>query len=191
MAGYVPRMKTKYDTEVKKALQEEFKFSSPMAIPKLEKIIINMRVGEATQDKSVLDAAVEELTVIAAQKCVKIAAKKSVSNFKLREGMPIGARVTLRGERMYDFFDKLVSISLPRVRDFQGLKPSSFDGRGNFTFGLKEQLVFPEINYDKIQKIRGMDITIVTTAKNDEEAMALLKAMGVPFAKKKSKNEEE
>ena len=185
MAGsYIPRMKAQYDKEIKSALQEKFSYSSPMAIPKIEKIIVNMRVGEATMDKSVLDAALEELTTLAAQKAVKVYAKKSVSNFKLREGMAIGAMVTLRGPQMYDFFDKIVTVTLPRVRDFQGLKTSSFDGRGNFSFGLKEQIVFPEINYDKINKVRGMDITLVTTAKSDEEAMELLRLMGMPFTKK-------
>lgn len=148
------------------------------------KVILNVGLGEATQDKGVVDSAVDELTTIAAQKAVKTYARKSISNFHLREGMPIGARVTLRGNRMYDFIDKLVSVALPRMRDFKGLSSSSFDGRGNYTIGLKEQLVFPEIDYDKITKIRGMDVTIVTTARNDEESFQLLKQLGFPFKEK-------
>lgn len=182
--AYVPRLRTKYQSEVRKSLQDEFKYTSPMAIPQLVKVVINMGIGEAVNDKTVLDSAQEELTIIAAQHAVKTLAKKSISNFKLREGMPIGVRVTLRGNRMFDFLDKLISVALPRVRDFKGIKVSSFDGRGNYSFGLKEQIVFPEINYDKIKKVRGMDITVVTTAKSDAEAKALLKALGMPFADK-------
>lgn len=182
--GYVPRLKTKYDKEVRKVLQDEYKYTSSMAIPKVVKVSINMGIGEAVQDKTVLDSAAEELTIIAAQHAVKTYAKKSISNFKLREGMPIGVRVTLRGPRMFDFLDKLISVALPRVRDFKGVKATSFDGRGNFSFGLKEQIVFPEINYDKIKKVRGMDITIVTTAKSDAEAKSLLKGLGMPFTDK-------
>ncbi len=181
---YVPRLKTKYDSEIRKSLQDEYKYSSSMAIPKVVKVSINMGIGEAVLDKTVLDSAVDELSVIAAQHAVKTYAKKSISNFKLREGMPIGVRVTLRGARMYDFLDKLISVALPRVRDFKGIKTNSFDGRGNYTFGLKEQIVFPEINYDKIKKVRGMDITIVTTARSDAEAKSLLKGLGLPFADK-------
>lgn len=181
---YLPRFKKKYDDVVRVKLQEIYKYSSSMAIPKLEKVVINMGVGEAVQDKSVLDAAVEEMTVIAGQKSVKTIAKKSVSNFKLREGMPIGVKVTLRADRMYDFVDKLVSVALPRVRDFRGISPNSFDGRGNYSIGLKEQIVFPEINYDKINKVRGMDITIVTSARTDEEAHSLLSLLGFPFKEK-------
>jgi large subunit ribosomal protein L5 len=166
------------------ALKALYKYSTPMAVPKVVKVIINMGVGEATQDKSIVDAAVDELTLIAAQRAVKTFAKKSISNFHLREGMPIGARVTLRGPRMFDFIDKLISVALPRVRDFKGLSSSSFDGRGNYTLGLREQLVFPEINYDKISKIRGMDVTIVTTAPDDDEAYQLLKNLGFPFKEK-------
>lgn len=184
---YTPRLKEKYGKEVKKSLMDEFKYKSVMAIPRIEKVIINMGIGEAVMDKNVLDSAVEEMSIIAGQKAVKTIAKKSVSNFKLREGMPIGVRVTLRGNRMYDFLDKLISISLPRVRDFRGVKTSSFDGRGNYTFGLKEQIVFPEIEFDKINKVRGMDITIVTTAETDAEALSLLRYMGMPFAVKESK----
>lgn len=181
---YIPRLKTYYEKEVRKALQEEYKYSSTMAIPKLEKITLNMGVGDAVTDKTTLDSAIEELSIIAGQRAVKTIARKSVSNFKLREGMPIGARVTLRGDRMYDFLDKLISVALPRVRDFRGLKRSSFDGRGNYSFGIREQIVFPEINYDKISKVRGMDITIVTTAPNDEQAFSLLKYLGMPFREK-------
>lgn len=181
---YVPRMRQRYDKEIRKALKSEFKYSSVMAIPCLEKIVLNMGIGEATQDKGVVEAAVNEMTIIAAQQAVATYAKKSVSNFKLREGMAIGARVTLRGNQMYDFLDKLVSVALPRVRDFRGLKRTSFDGRGNFSLGILEQLIFPEINYDKIKKIRGMDITIVTTANTDEEAFSLLKGFGMPFKDK-------
>ena len=181
---HTPRLKQHYDSVVVKALSDLYKYSSPMAIPKVVKVILNIGIGEATSDKTVVDAAVEELTTIAAQKAVKTFAKKSISNFHLREGMPIGARVTLRGSRMYDFIDKFISVALPRVRDFKGLSSSSFDGRGNYTIGLKEQLVFPEINYDKITKIRGMDVTIVTTAANDDEAYQLLKTLGFPFKEK-------
>ncbi|MCX7820934.1 MAG: 50S ribosomal protein L5 [Brevinematales bacterium] len=180
----MPRLKIHYVESVVKELKKQYKFSSVMAVPRIVKVILNMGVGEATQDKSLLDPAVDELTLIAGQKAVKTYAKVAISNFHLRKGMPIGARVTLRGNRMYDFLDKLISIALPRVRDFKGLNPSSFDGRGNYTFGLKEQLVFPEIDYDKIKKIRGLDITIVTTARNDEEAYQLLKMMGFPFREK-------
>ena len=184
VSKYFPRLKKFYDSEVMNALKALYKYSTPMAVPKVVKVIINMGVGEATQDKSMVDAAVDELTLIAAQRAVKTFAKKSISNFHLREGMPIGARVTLRGPRMFDFIDKLISVALPRVRDFKGLSSSSFDGRGNYTLGLREQLVFPEINYDKITKIRGMDVTIVTTAPNDDEAYQLLKTLGFPFKEK-------
>ena len=182
--NYVPRFKARFENEIKSELKKQFKYSSVMAVPKLEKIVLNMGVGEATQDKNVLEAAENEMTIIAAQKAVRTVAKKSVSNFKLREGMPIGVKVTLRGNRMYDFLDKLISVALPRVRDFQGVKRNSFDGRGNYSFGFREQIVFPEINYDKINKIRGLDVTIVTTAKNDEEAHALLEKFGLPFKEK-------
>ena len=178
------RLKKYYQEEVTKSLQNMYKYSTPMAIPRIVKVIINMGLGEGTQDKSILDSAVEEISIIAAQKAVKTYAKKSISNFHLREGMAIGVKVNLRGSRMYDFIDKLVSVALPRVRDFKGLDPNSFDGRGNYTMGLKEQLVFPEIDYDKIKKIRGMDITVVTTANNDEEGYQLLKMLGFPFKEK-------
>ncbi|MCR5113483.1 MAG: 50S ribosomal protein L5 [Acholeplasmatales bacterium] len=177
------RLQEKYVKSVSADLMNQFNYKSSMQIPKLEKIVINMGVGEAVANSKVLDDAVEELTAIAGQKPVITKAKKSIANFKLREGMPIGVKVTLRGERMYEFFDKLVSISLPRVRDFRGVNPNAFDGRGNYTLGVKEQLIFPEINFDKIKKIRGMDIVIVTTANTDEEGRSLLTLMGMPFRK--------
>ena len=177
------RLQEKYNNTVKAELVNKFNYTSSMQIPKLEKIVINMGCGDAVANSKVLDDAVEELTLIAGQKPVVTKAKKSIANFKLREGMPIGCKVTLRGERMYQFFDKLVSISLPRVRDFRGVNPNAFDGRGNYTLGVKEQLIFPEINFDKIKKIRGMDIVIVTTAITDEEGRSLLSLMGIPFRK--------
>ena len=177
------RLQEKYQNSVKKELQEKFNYKSPMQIPALSKIVINMGVGEAVQNSKVLDDAVDDLTLIAGQKPVVTKAKKSIANFKLREDMPIGCKVTLRGIRMYEFFDKLVSISLPRVRDFRGVNPNAFDGRGNYTLGVKEQLIFPEIDFDKVKKVRGMDIVIVTTAKTDEEGRSLLALMGMPFRK--------
>jgi large subunit ribosomal protein L5 len=184
-SGYVPRLKKHYVEVVRKQLQEQYKYTSSMQIPRLEKIVINVGVGKDTvQDKGAIDPVVDEITLIAGQKAVKTYARVSISNFHLREGMPIGVKVTLRGARMYDFLDKLISIALPRVRDFKGVSPSSFDGRGNYTIGLREQLVFPEIDYDKIKKIRGMDITFVTTARTDDEAYQLLKLMGMPFKEK-------
>ena len=177
------RLQEKYQTSVRTELANKFAYKSSMQIPRLEKIVINMGVGDAVANSKVLDDAVEELTLIAGQKPVITKAKKSIANFKLREGMPIGCKVTLRGERMYEFFDKLVSISLPRVRDFRGINPNAFDGRGNYTLGVKEQLIFPEINFDKVKKLRGMDIVIVTTAATDEEGRALLTLMGMPFRK--------
>ena len=177
------RLQEKYNNTVKAELVNKFNYTSSMQIPKLEKIVINMGCGDAVANSKVLDDAVEELTLIAGQKPVVTKAKKSIANFKLREGMPIGWQGTLRGERMYQFFDKLVSISLPRVRDFRGVNPNAFDGRGNYTLGVKEQLIFPEINFDKIKKIRGMDIVIVTTASTDEEGRSLLSLMGMPFRK--------
>lgn len=175
------RLKEKYQREVAPALMQRFGYRNPMQVPKVEKIVINMGVGEAVQDSKALESAMEDLAAITGQKPVVTRAKKSVANFKLREGMPIGARVTLRGERMYHFLDKLISVGLPRIRDFRGVSPRSFDGRGNYTLGIREQLIFPEIDYDTIDKIRGMDITIVTTAKSDEEAMELLAGLGMPF----------
>lgn len=184
---YTPRLKALYTNDVIKQLIEQYKYKTPMAIPRLEKVVINIGVGKETiekKDPGVVDSAQEELTLIAGQRAVKTYSKKAISNFHLREGLAIGAKVNLRGNRMYDFVDKLVSVALPRVRDFKGLSTSSFDGRGNYTIGLKEQLVFPEINYDKVKKVRGMDITIVTSAKNDEESLKLLKALGFPFKDK-------
>ena len=180
-AAIVNRLQVKYETEVRKALLEEYKYSSPMQIPALSKIVINIGVGDATQDSKRLEEAVAELTQITGQKPIITKAKKSIATFKLREGQEIGCKVTLRGLRMWDFFDKLVSISLPRVRDFRGVSRNAFDGRGDYTLGIKEQLIFPEIDYDKVQKVRGMDIVIVTTAKKDEEAYALLDLLGMPF----------
>ncbi|CUA81246.1 MULTISPECIES: 50S ribosomal protein L5 [Anoxybacillus] len=177
------RLKEKYVKEVVPALMSKFNYKSVMQVPKIEKIVINMGVGDAVQNAKALDNAVEELALISGQKPVVTRAKKSIAGFRLREGMPIGAKVTLRGERMYEFFDKLVSVSLPRVRDFRGVSKKSFDGRGNYTLGVKEQLIFPEIDYDKVNKVRGMDIVIVTTAKTDEEARELLTLLGMPFQK--------
>ena len=177
------RLQERYNAEVKANLMKKFGFTSSMECPKLVKIVINMGVGEAVANPKALEEAVAELTQIAGMKPVITKAKKSIANFKLREGMPIGCKVTLRGERMYEFFDKLVSISLPRVRDFHGVSNTAFDGRGNYTLGVKEQIIFPEIQYDKVNKLRGMDIVIVTSAKNNEEARALLQELGMPFAK--------
>jgi len=175
------RMKEKYQTEVVPALMERFGYKNIMEVPRFEKIVLNIGVGEATQDPKALEAAVRDLETISGQKPVITYAKKSVAAFKLRAGMAIGCKVTLRGDRMFEFFDRLVSISLPRIRDFRGVSPASFDGRGNYSLGLREQLVFPEIDYDKIDKVRGLMITIGTTAKTDEEAYELLKLMGMPF----------
>lgn len=177
------RLKEKYSTEIVPSLVEKFNYSSVMAVPKLEKIVVNMGVGDAVSNAKALDKAVEELAEITGQKPLITKAKKSIAGFKLREGMPIGAKVTLRGERMYQFLDKLVSVSLPRVRDFRGVSKKAFDGRGNYTLGVKEQLIFPEIDYDKVDKVRGMDVVIVTTANTDEEARELLTQMGMPFQK--------
>jgi len=175
------RLKDKYKNEAMKALKEKFKYKNVMEIPKLEKIVVNMGVGDAKENTKVLNVAADELSIITGQKPVITKAKKSVANFKLREGMPIGTKVDLRGEIMYEFFDRLVNVALPRVRDFRGLKKSAFDGRGNYSMGVKEQLIFPEIEYDKVDKVRGMDIVFVTTAQTDEEAFELLKLMGMPF----------
>ena len=177
------RLEQKYVETVKPSLMKEFNYSSTMEAPKIVKVVINMGVGDAIDTPKNLDEAVEELTQIAGQKPVVTKAKKSIANFKLREGMPIGCKVTLRGERMYEFLDKLFNISLPRVRDFHGVSNTAFDGRGNYTLGVKEQLIFPEINFDKVNKVRGIDVVIVTTAKTNNEAHALLKEMGMPFAK--------
>jgi Ribosomal protein L5 len=178
----VARLKEKYNEEVTKALMEKFAYKNVMQLPKVEKIVLNMGLGEAITNSKSLENAVEDMTIIAGQKPIVTRAKKSIAGFKLREGMPIGVKVTLRGERMYEFLDRLVSIALPRVRDFRGINPKSFDGRGNYTMGVKEQLIFPEIEYDKVDKIRGMDITVVTSASTDEEALELLKQLGMPFS---------
>ncbi len=183
------RLKEKFEKEIKPALMKEFALKNPMAVPHLHKIVINMGVGEATQNAKALDPAVNELGQLTGQRPVVTRAKKSIAAFKVREGMPIGAMVTLRGDRMYEFFDRLVNLALPRVRDFKGLSPKSFDGLGNFTLGLREQLIFPEIDYAKVDKPRGMNVTIVTTAQSDDEARVLLKLMGMPF--RQAKDEEE
>ncbi|MDD2427283.1 MAG: 50S ribosomal protein L5 [Eubacteriales bacterium] len=177
------RVEERYKEEIVPALMKQFNYSSVMEVPKLSKIVLNMGVGDAKEDSKAIDNAIEDLSTIAGQKAVVTYAKKSIANFKLRAGMPIGAKVTLRGDRMYYFFDKLISVALPRVRDFRGINPNSFDGHGNFTLGAREQLIFPEIDYDSIDKIRGLDIVIVTTAKTDEEGKALLDALGMPFRK--------
>jgi large subunit ribosomal protein L5 len=181
-AGEITRFHKRYIDEVRAKLTAEFGYKNPMQVPRLEKIVINMGVGEATGDQKKLDAAVAELTLIAAQKPVKTVAKKAIAGFKIRKGLPIGCKVTLRKERMYEFMDRLVTIALPRVRDFRGIQGKGFDGRGNFAMGLKEQIIFPEINYDRVEDVRGMDIQFVTTARTDAEAKALLKAFDLPFA---------
>jgi large subunit ribosomal protein L5 len=180
--NYVPRMKEEYENTIRPALKDELGLSSIMQVPRIEKITLNMGVGEAKTDAKQLDAAMDELTIIAGQRPQIRKARKSVAQFKIREGMPIGAKVTLRGARMYDFLDRLVSIALPRIRDFRGLNPRSFDGRGNYSLGVREQIIFPEIDYDAIQQVRGLDVTITTSAKTDTEARALLQALGLPFA---------
>lgn len=179
-----PRLKDKYVKEIVPALKEKFQYQSVMQVPKIEKISINKGVGIAVTDKKLIDVALEEITTIAGQKAVATKSKKAISNFKLREDMPIGVKVTLRGDKMYEFLDRLMSIALPRVRDFRGISPKGFDGRGNYTLGVKEQIIFPEISIDKVNKISGMDITFVTSAKSDEESFELLKAFGMPFATK-------
>lgn len=177
------RLKDKYNETIKQELVSKFNYSSVMEVPSIDKIVVNMGIGDAVQNAKVLDTAVEELSAITGQKPIITKAKKSIATFRLREGMPIGAKVTLRGERMYEFLDKLISVSLPRVRDFRGISKKAFDGRGNYTLGVKEQLIFPEIDYDKVSKVRGMDIVIVTTANTDEEARELLTQFGMPFQK--------
>ncbi len=176
------RLKEVYNSEVAPALMKKFEYDSVMQIPKLDKIVLNVGCGEARENSKVVDSIINDLTQIAGQKPIVCKAKKSVANFKLREGMPIGVKVTLRGDRMYEFLDRFFNLSLPRVRDFRGINPNSFDGRGNYAMGIKEQLIFPEIDYDKIDKVRGMDIIMVTTSNTDEEARELLKLMGAPFA---------
>lgn len=177
------RLKARYKNDITPKLVEQFNYTSVMQVPKVDKIVVNMGVGDATTNTKNLDKAVDELTLLTGQKPIITKAKKSIAGFRLREGMPIGAKVTLRGEKMYDFLDKLITVSLPRVRDFQGISNKSFDGRGNYTLGVKEQLIFPEISYDNVDKVRGMDIVIVTTANTDEESHALLKELGMPFKK--------
>ncbi len=178
---YEPRLKTKYNAEMRKALLEQFKYENEMQVPRIDKIVINMGVGEATADSKKPAVAAEDLALISGQKAVVTHARNSIAGFKVRENMPIGAKVTLRKDRMYEFLDRLITVALPRVRDFRGLNPKSFDGRGNFAMGIKEHIVFPEINYDKVDQIWGMDIVVCTTAKTDEEARALLKAFNFPF----------
>lgn len=180
---YVPQLKILYAEKVKKDLTEEFQYSSTMQLPRLEKVVLSMGVGEAIQNKKLLDVAVSELSLIAGQKAVKTKAKKSVANFKVREGMEVGARVTLRGNRMYDFMYRLLNVALPRVKDFRGLNPNSFDGHGNYSLGVTEQIIFPEIDYDKIERISGLNIAVCTTAKTDQEAKRLLDKLGMPFRK--------
>jgi large subunit ribosomal protein L5 len=181
-ASYAPRMKQLYEQELRGRLKDELGLSSLMDVPRIQKITLNMGVGEAKTDAKQLDSAIDELTIIAGQRAHVRRARKSIAQFKIREGMPIGTRVTLRGARMYEFLDRLVSIALPRIRDFRGLSPASFDGRGNFSLGVREQIIFPEINYDDIQQVRGLDVAITTTAKTDEQALALLRGLGLPFA---------
>ena len=179
---YVPRMKQRYEDEIRAQLKDELGLSSVMDVPRVTKVTLNMGVGEAKTDAKALDAAIDELTVIAGQRAQVRRAKKSIASFKLREGMPVGAKVTLRGARMYEFLDRLTSIALPRIRDFRGLDPQSFDGRGNYSIGIREQIIFPEIDYDKVPSIRGLDVAITTSAKSDEHGRALLAALGMPFA---------
>jgi large subunit ribosomal protein L5 len=181
-ASYAPRLKTLYEQELRPRLRDDLELSSVMEVPRLEKITLNMGVGEAKTDAKQLDSALDELTVIAGQRAQVRRARKSIAQFKVREGMPIGAKVTLRGDRMYEFLDRLIAIALPRIRDFRGLSPRSFDGRGNYSLGIREQIIFPEINYDDIQQVRGLDVAITTSAKTDEQALELLRGLGMPFA---------
>jgi large subunit ribosomal protein L5 len=181
-ASYAPRLKTLYEQELRPRLKDDLELSSVMEVPRLEKITLNMGVGEAKTDAKQLDSALDELTVIAGQRAQVRRARKSIAQFKVREGMPIGAKVTLRGDRMYEFLDRLIAIALPRIRDFRGLSPRSFDGRGNYSLGIREQIIFPEINYDDIQQVRGLDVAITTSAETDEQALELLRGLGMPFA---------
>jgi large subunit ribosomal protein L5 len=181
-ASYAPRLKTLYEQELRASLKDELELSSLMDVPRIEKITLNMGVGEAKTDAKQLDSALEELTIIAGQRAQVRKARKSIAQFKIREGMPIGAKVTLRGARMYEFLDRLIAIALPRIRDFRGLNPRAFDGRGNYSLGVREQIIFPEIDYDDIQQVRGLDVAITTSAKTDEQAFALLRGLGMPFA---------
>ena len=180
-AGYSPRLKDRFDAEIRDRLKEQFGYSSVMKVPRIEKITVNMGVGDAKVNAKALDRAVDELTIIAGQKAQITRAKKSIAGFKIREGMPIGTKVTLRGSRMWEFLDRLVSIALPRIRDFRGLSPASFDGRGNYSIGIREQIIFPEVDYDDVETVRGLDVTITTSADTDEEAFALLRELGLPF----------
>jgi large subunit ribosomal protein L5 len=184
--GYAPRLKERYTSEVRAQLKDELGVSTVMQVPRVSKITLNMGVGEAKTEAKQLDSAIEELSTIAGQRAHVRLARKSIAGFKVREGMPVGARVTLRGDRMWEFLDRLVSIALPRIRDFRGLNPGSFDGRGNFSLGIREQIIFPEIDYDSIQNIRGLDVAITTTAENDEQGLALLRALGMPFTQEES-----
>jgi large subunit ribosomal protein L5 len=181
-ASYAPRLKNLYEQELRPRLKDELDLSSMMDVPHLEKITLNMGVGEAKTDAKQLDSALDELTIIAGQRAQVRRARKSIAQFKIREGMPIGAKVTIRGDRMYEFLDRLIAIALPRIRDFRGLNPGSFDGRGNYSLGIREQIIFPEIEYDDIQQVRGLDVAITTSAKTDEQALALLRGLGMPFA---------
>jgi large subunit ribosomal protein L5 len=181
MSEYEPRLRKKYKDEIIPQLMKEFSFRNVMQVPKLDRVVINMGLGEAVQNAKVIESAVEELTAITGRKPIVTRAKKSIATFKLREGMPIGVMVTLRGAQMYDFVDRLISLALPRTRDFKGVSPKAFDGRGNYTLGIREQIVFPEVNYDKIDRIKGMNVTFVTTAETDEQGRALLKSLGMPF----------
>jgi large subunit ribosomal protein L5 len=187
--GQVPRLKERYQDELRPQLKDELGYSTTMRVPRVSKITLNMGVGDAKTEAKALDSAIEELTTIAGQRAQVRKARKSIASFKLREGMPIGARVTLRGDRMWEFLDRLVSIALPRIRDFRGLAPESFDGRGNYSIGIREQIIFPEINYDDIQAVRGLDVAITTTAQNDDEGLALLRGLGLPFREKEGATE--
>ena len=189
--GYAPRLKTAYQQEVRPRLKDELGLSSTMQVPRLQKITLNMGVGEAKTDAKMLDSAIDELTTIAGQRAHVRKARKSIASFKLREGMPVGARVTLRGDRTWEFLDRLVSIALPRIRDFRGLSPRSMDGRGNFSLGIREQIIFPEIDYDQIAGIRGLDVAITTSAANDEQGLALLRALGMPFQREPEEGEQQ
>lgn len=182
MENYVPRLRKAYDDKVVGQLQEEFKYSNRMLVPRLQKIVVNLSIKEAIQNAKLLDTAAEELTLITGQKAVITRARKSIANFKLREGMPLGARVTLRNQRMWEFYDRLVTIAIPRIRDFRGVNPKAFDGRGNYALGLTEQIIFPEIEYDKVSRVTGMNVVFVTSATTDEEGRALLRFLGMPFA---------
>jgi large subunit ribosomal protein L5 len=181
MEGYIPRLRRRYDDEAVKQLTEHFSYTNPMLVPKLQKVIVSLSMKEAIQNKKLLESAVDEMTLLSGQKAVLTRARRSIANFKLREGMPIGARVTLRNHRMWEFLDRLVSVSIPRIRDFRGISPKGFDGRGNFSMGITEQIIFPEIEYDKVSRIHGMNITFVTSAPTDEEGQALLGYLGMPF----------